>query len=473
MLYPRSGVRYAGRAPMTTTRTLPDGAVGIGFRVEIAADLVRDPGCADFVEVVAEACFASPAARREAVALARVWPVVPHGVKLSLGSAEGVDVERARKLGDLARDLGAPVITEHVAFVRGGGREIGHLTQIPFTREALRVVTRNVARARRHFPDVPLLLENAAWTFRWPDDEIREGTFYTEIAERTGCDLLLDLGNLHANAVNAGVDPVAALESYPLERVAMIHIAGGVTEDGFYFDTHAAAVPEVVFDLLARATARTGAVPVVLERDAAFPPFAELAAEVARARTIVKGKGAPRAPSRSGASESAVDAEGEETRAMAAAQAAVAAMLTASAEPAPEEARPFGERAIRRSRAILRHKRVDDALPLLTHLLAHREVVRPIAEACLAETPRARLFAGVADAMRIAQAAEGEEALAPHARLDLLLLRARFTGPDATGEVRPRSAPFVGRADLGQGRVMWAVKGMGAGANVRLVDRRG
>ncbi len=161
----------------------------------------------DFVEVVAEACFASPAARREASAIARIWPVVPHGVKLSLGSASGIDMERARRLGALCRELSAPVVSEHVAFVRGGGREIGHLTALPYTLEAARAVARNVAAARRALPDIPLLLENAACTLRFPGDALGEGDFYAEVVDRTGCDLLLDVGNVYANAVNAGVDP--------------------------------------------------------------------------------------------------------------------------------------------------------------------------------------------------------------------------------------------------------------------------
>lgn len=127
----------------------------------------------------------------------------------------------------------------------------------------MRVVAANVGAARRELPDVPLLLENAAFTFEWPDGEMDEAAFYTEIAERTGCDLLLDLGNLHANAVNRGEDPRAVLRAYPLERVGMIHIAGGALEGGFYADTHAHAVPEAVFDLLAEALLRAGATPVL------------------------------------------------------------------------------------------------------------------------------------------------------------------------------------------------------------------
>lgn len=450
--------------------SLPSGAVGLGFRVEVAADLLGDPTAADFVEVVAEACFASPAARREAVALSRVWPVVPHGVKLSLGSAEGIDVERAARLGALARELGAPVVTEHVAFVRAGGREIGHLTQVPFTREAVRVVARNVASARRRLPDVPLLLENAAWTFRWPGDELDEAAFYTAIVEATGCDLLLDLGNLHANAINAGADPARVLDAYPLDRVAMIHVAGGVLEDGFYFDTHAHPVPPGVFDLLARFVARAGPVPVVLERDDEFPPFGELRAELARAKAILGRGDHARAPQRP--AQPGITGANDDAIAMAAAQARIAAMLTDPDEPAPAGAAPYGERAVARSREVLRRKRVDDALPLLQSLVPHREAVRPLAQACLATAPRAPALAAVADAVRVARAAAEEPRLAAAARRDLLALRARFVGPGADGALRPRVGPFVGRERLPDGRVVWAMKGLGGAADVRVFETK-
>ncbi len=115
------------------------GGVGIGFRPQLATALLGAPERVDFVEVVAEACR-DVRARREAAAVAELWPVVPHGVKLSLGSADGIEPERAKELGELARELRAPMVSEHVSFVRAGGREIGHLTELPMTREAIRVV---------------------------------------------------------------------------------------------------------------------------------------------------------------------------------------------------------------------------------------------------------------------------------------------------------------------------------------------
>ncbi|WP_437488891.1 DUF692 domain-containing protein [Sorangium sp. So ce1014] len=449
-------------------------AVGIGFRPEIAADLLAAPAAVDFVEVVAEACFSSPAARREASAIARIWPVVPHGVKLSLGSAAGVDLDRARRLGALCRELAAPVVSEHVAFVRGGGREIGHLTALPYTLEAARVVARNVAAARRALPDIPLLLENAARTLRFPDDALEEGSFYAEVAARTGCDLLLDVGNVYANAVNAGVDPGALVRSYPLDRVAMIHIAGGAREHGFYFDTHAHPVPAPVFALLAAVLARTGPVPILLERDGDFPPFAALADELATVRELARAAPPRPAPpaSRAASLQISTGEPPAEAPALAAVQARVAELLIAPIEPSPADVRPFAAEEVARSRAILQRKRVDDALPLLPRLASHREAAARLGARCVEASPRAPRLTAVADALRIAAAAEADARLAPEAIVDRLLLRARFVGPAGDGSVRPRLLPFIRRERLPGGRVIWAIKGMGSSADVRLVEPR-
>jgi len=123
----------------------------------------------DFVEIVAEACLANAAARREALALRALWPIALHGVKLSLGSADGIRDDHARCIGTLARELAAPIVSEHVSFTRGGDREIGHLTRLPYTRAAIAALARNVAATRRRLPDVPFLLENTAATLEWPD----------------------------------------------------------------------------------------------------------------------------------------------------------------------------------------------------------------------------------------------------------------------------------------------------------------
>lgn len=351
---------------------LPAG-VGLGWRQELAASLFAAKQSADFIEIVAEAYFQNGPAQREILALAETWQnrVIPHGIRLSLGSAAGIDRERARRLGKLARQVRAPAISEHVAFTRAHrtSGEIGHLTQLPLTRTAVAVVARNLAEARRHLPDVPFLLETPAWTLRWPEDEMDEGTFFHELVRATSCDLLLDLGNVYANAQNGGLDPLTLLHRYPLERTAMVHLGGGAFRDGFYVDTHAHPIAPEVFALLAELVRVAGPVPVLIERDANFPPFAELLGEIQKTRRLLDAAepARPRTPRRprtiiAGAKE-AKDAPSFALelaiKALADRQAYLAALLR-TADP-PRVTAPFDPVAIGHSRSILSHKRRDEA----------------------------------------------------------------------------------------------------------------
>lgn len=448
---------------------LGSGGVGLGWRPELAADLLRSPGSVDFVEVVAESCLVQPALLREVRALTDVWPVVPHGVKLSLGSAEGIDPERARALGGLARELGAPLVSEHVAFVRSHEREIGHLTALPYTRAALGVVHRNVALARKYLPDVPFLLENVAWSFRWNEHEMHEGDFYSEVARLTGCPLLFDVSNAWANAVNAGEDPWVAAQRFPLHRVGMIHLAGGVFEGGFYFDDHAHAVSDAVFELLDRVLGAVGSVPILIERDAAFPAFDELRREVERCRQAQRWlrpfRPEARAPEPQGADDEPARAALER------AELAVAKALTDVAEPSPADVACFGLEALARSRAILQRKRVDEALPILRWLAPQRPELEALGRAVVESTPRLPRLCAIADAWRIAERALGVPALADAARRDCLVLRSRFVRDEHTALVTPRKSPFVGSETLADGRRVWALKGPGTRSRVHTLER--
>jgi hypothetical protein len=425
------------------------------------------PATVDFVEIVAETCYTQRATRREACAIREMWPVIPHGVKLSLGSADGVDLDRARRLGILARELRAPLISEHASFTQASGIDVGHLTQLPRTREAIRVLARNVAAVRRVLPDVPFLLENVAWSFLWPDDEMDEAGFYQEVVRATGCPLLLDIGNLYANALNEGRDPLAALLAYPLEHVAMVHVAGGVMEHGFYFDTHAHPVPAQVLALVGELLARRPDVPVMIERDANID-MRQLAGELQALRDLRRPAGALfQAP------RTALAPTHESFDRLAAEQAALAAELAGTAAVGTSDiSRRIGHAAIARSRGILDRKRIDDALPILTNLVRTPVATRAIAERALATAQRAPRRAAPTDAWRIAEAALAEPALAAAARLDLLVLRARFAGPDRDGVLKPRTAPFIGFARLDDGRRVRATKGFGALAAVMMRTER-
>lgn len=271
-----------------TTSKLPRLGLGIGWRPEIA--LLIDRRDLGFVEVLAEdldprgplpAAIAS--LRRRGVAMA------PHGVSLSLGGAEPLDRGRLDALAKVAERLGAPLVSEHIAFVRGGGRETGHLLPLPRTREALELIVANAREAKAVLP-VPLALENIATLFEWPNPEMDEATFLTEVLERADVLLLLDIANVYANARNHGYDPLEFLARIPLERIAYVHVAGGLERGGLYHDTHTHEVPAAVLDLLAELCARAAVPGVMLERDDRFPPDARLNAELdAIAAAVARG----------------------------------------------------------------------------------------------------------------------------------------------------------------------------------------
>ncbi|MFE9840148.1 DUF692 domain-containing protein [Streptomyces goshikiensis] len=284
--------------------------VGIGWRPEIADAVERLPGL-DWVEVVAENICpghlpASLLRLRE-----RGVRVVPHGVSLGLGGAHRPDPEKLAALGERAVALGAPLVTEHIAFVRtttpAPVLEAGHLLPVPRTRDALDVLCENVRIAQDALP-VPLALENIAALISWPGEEMTEGRFLSELVERTGVRLLIDVANLHTNRVNRGEDPAAVLDAIPLEALAYVHVAGGFERDGVWHDTHAHPVPGVVLDVLAQLRRRMDPPGVLLERDDDFPPEGELAGELEAIRGVLDLAGPrPSAPLPAPSGDAAAD----------------------------------------------------------------------------------------------------------------------------------------------------------------------
>jgi len=263
--------------------------LGAGWRPELALALERRSDLG-FVELLAED-FWSERSLPVAIEVLRERGVtmVAHGVSLSLGGAEPLDRDRLAALARFTRRAHAPLVSEHLAFVRAGGVESGHLLPLPHTREALEIVVRNVRAAQAVLP-VPLALENIATLFEWPDAEMSESDFLGEVLDRTGALLLLDLANLYANARNHGVDAAAYLSSIPLDRIAYVHMAGGFTDaDGLYHDTHAHAVPAPVLALLRELCARVQPPGVLIERDDRFPHDAVFNAELDAVAAVLNG----------------------------------------------------------------------------------------------------------------------------------------------------------------------------------------
>ncbi|MZD05165.1 DUF692 family protein [Streptomyces sp. SID5785] len=272
---------------------------GIGWRPEIADVVEAMPGI-DWVEAVAENVCPGHLPDSLVRLRERGVTVVPHGVSLGLGGADRPDEGRLADLAARAQALDAPLVTEHIAFVRAGGErtatpllEAGHLLPVPRTRDALDVLCANVRIAQDALP-VPLAVENIAALFSWPGEEMTEGQFLYELVERTGVRLLIDVANLHTNHVNRGEDPAKALSELPVEAIAYVHVAGGFERDGVWHDSHAHPVPEPVLDVLAELVSRVTPPGVLLERDENFPDDpAELGREVERIREVVAAGAAP------------------------------------------------------------------------------------------------------------------------------------------------------------------------------------
>jgi hypothetical protein len=212
-------------------------------------------------------------------------PVVPHGLALSIGSAAGLDEGYLDRLARLVERLAAPWLGEHLGFTRAGGLELGHFVPLPFTGEAVEVVRRNLDRARARL-GVPLLLENITAPFLLPRAEMTEAEFLRAVVEGSDTGLLLDLTNLYVNASNLGTDVEAFLEEVPLERVAEIHVAGTRSDGASLVDSHDAPVPEAVWALAERLVAVAPVRALVLERDDRLGEFAEIDADLRRARVI-------------------------------------------------------------------------------------------------------------------------------------------------------------------------------------------
>ncbi len=341
--------------------------IGIGWRPEIAAEVEALSGI-DWVEAVAENLCADHLPDSLVRLRERGVTVVPHGVALGLGGADRPDPGRLAGLAAHAELLGTPLVTEHIAFVRAGGPltasprlEAGHLLPVPRTWDALDVLCENVRIAQDSLP-VPLALENIAALISWPDEELTEGQFLAELVERTGVRLLIDVANLHTNHVNLGQDPSKALDELPVEAIAYVHVAGGVEKNGVWHDTHAHPVSAPVLEVLAELRSRVDPPGVLLERDDAFPPAAELAGELDAIRATLRQAAPPADPP-----PAPRDAAGADPRAAAVtvpagtrdrtavAQTALLSALVAGT-PAPEG---FDHRRLRVQSRALAAKRAD------------------------------------------------------------------------------------------------------------------
>jgi uncharacterized protein (UPF0276 family) len=265
---------------------LVDLGVGVGFRKPHVAQVLNERPQMDWFEIVSENYFAEGGVQRAHLdRLRAAYPVVPHGVSLSIGGADPLDRDYLSRLRDLVRRIEAPWFSDHLCWTGVGGVDLHDLLPLPFDRETLTHVVERVKRVQGEL-ELPFLLENPSSYLEYRGSSMSESEFLREVAERADAGVLLDVNNVFVSAYNHGFDPGEYIEQIPPDRVVQIHLAGHTNRGSYLLDTHSDHVDPAVWDLYRMTLRRCGPTSTLIEWDEAIPPFEVLAAEAARARSV-------------------------------------------------------------------------------------------------------------------------------------------------------------------------------------------
>ncbi|HWF75214.1 MAG TPA: DUF692 domain-containing protein [Solirubrobacteraceae bacterium] len=269
----------------------PNLGLGVGLRSGHFAYLEENEPGVDWFEAIPENFMDSHGRARHVLELiAARYPVVLHGLSLSIGSTDPLDFDYLARLKTLAAETDAVWLSDHVCWTAVGGVNTHELVPIPFTEETLAHVVERIAIAQ-DFLGRPVVLENPSTYVTFVESTMSEAEFLARMAETSGCGLLLDVNNVYVSSVNHEFDPVVYLRALPAGRVVQMHLAGHHDVGTHIVDTHDRAVADPVWDLYATAVELIGPVSTMVEWDENLPPFPEVHAEVLKARRFVEAVG--------------------------------------------------------------------------------------------------------------------------------------------------------------------------------------
>jgi uncharacterized protein (UPF0276 family) len=264
-----------------------DLGLGVGLRTVHFDYILKHSPAVDWFEVISENFMDSQGRPRYVLEqISERYPVVMHGVSLSIGSTEPLDFDYLRKLKNLARSIGARWISDHLCWTGVAGINTHDLLPLPYNEESLQHVVDRV-RIVQDFLEQPLVLENPSSYVTFADSTISEAEFMARVADEADCRLLLDVNNVFVSAKNHDFDPVEYLRSMPHERVVQMHLAGHTNCGTHLIDTHDGPVINPVWELFRLAHESTGSVSTLLEWDAQIPEFPVVHREVLKARQVL------------------------------------------------------------------------------------------------------------------------------------------------------------------------------------------
>ncbi|MBC7601889.1 MAG: DUF692 domain-containing protein [Ramlibacter sp.] len=269
---------------------MPDLGLGVGLRSEHLPGIVRDHPPLDWFEIISENYLECHGWRRHALRkVAERYPVVMHGVSMSIGSTDPLDRDYLASLKVLAREIDARWISDHLCWTGVAGLTTHDLLPLPLTEETLAHVARRI-RIVQDMLEQRIVIENPSTYARFADDTLTESAFLTRMAEDADCGLLLDVNNVYVSSVNHGFDPVAFLDAIPAHRVVQVHLAGHRHCGTHIVDTHDGPVSDPVWRLYRHALRRIGPVSTLLEWDSNIPPLEVLHGEVLKAHAWIAGE---------------------------------------------------------------------------------------------------------------------------------------------------------------------------------------
>src|SRR6266404_5433998 len=273
---------------MTSSRfALPDLGFGVGLRSLHFSYILEDHPEVDWFEIISENFMDSGGRPRFVLEqIAERYPIVMHGVSLSIGSTDPLNFEYLTKLKRLADAVGPRWISDHLCWTGVAGLNAHDLLPIPLNEQTLAHVVSRIHTVQ-DFLERPLVLENPSTYVTFADSTMSEWEFISRMAEETNCGLLLDVNNVYVSSVNHDFDPAEYIRSVPHRRVVQFHLAGHTNCETHLIDTHDDHVIDPVWELYRLAHRLTGGASTLLEWDAKIPPFPVVHAEVLKARDYI------------------------------------------------------------------------------------------------------------------------------------------------------------------------------------------
>lgn len=272
-----------------TTDALPDLGLGLGLRHVHFDYILEHKPAVDWFEIISENFMRSSGRPRHVIRqIAAHYPVVMHGVSLSIGSTDPLDMNYLRLLKNLAEEIQPAWISDHLCWTGVMGLNTHDLLPVPLTPETLDHITARIHTVQEYLGR-PLIIENPSTYMTYCASEIPEAEFLRELAERTGCGLLLDVNNVYVSCFNNDLDPVAYIRTLPASRVVQMHLAGHQHCGTHIIDTHDHPVVDPVWELFRMAWQHCGGASLLLEWDNHIPSFEAYHAELLKAKQFMTG----------------------------------------------------------------------------------------------------------------------------------------------------------------------------------------